>query len=181
MSATWGVVGTSPFQDYDVDLEDLVYKYIGTNWSITTPSHLNKETIFMTTDPAQMKNRPDPGNKQTWLWVAQFDLDTGRELPGSTIGKHGHIPHFHTLNLNLMSMRLSQGLLFPDMGIMARELERLMYQYNKGDILGIDHFDHFKMLQMVEASTLGPGWESYAGTFIATCRITAHYWKQRLD
>lgn len=181
MSVTWGLVGTSPFADFSEDLEDLIYRYIGTNWSITTPSHLTKQELFQTTNPAQMINRPDPGNKPVWLWVSQFELETGRELLGSTIGKHGQIPHLHTFNLNLMSMRLRQGLTFPDMGLLSRELERLMYSYNNGDITGIDHFDHFQMLQMVEASTLGPGWESYSGTFIATCRITAHYWKQRLD
>jgi hypothetical protein len=178
--STWGVVDTSPFQDI-ADYEDLIYKYLGTNWSITSPTHLNKLTLFQTTDPAQMINRPDPGNKQSWLWVGSGRLDTGYELPGALLGKHGHIPHFHTFIFNIMTTRLVYGLTFPDLGIIGREIERLIYQYDKNTIPGIDHFDRFTGESPIEATLLGPQFLAYAGTFIQQYSATAHYWKQRLD
>ena len=177
--ATFGVVGTSPFADFQFDLEDTIYKYVGDNWSITTPSHLTKAALFLTTDPAQMENRPDPGNKPVWIWVKHFGLDTGRELVGSTIGQLGHIPHYHTFYIHLMTTRLTYGMLSPDMGIMSRELERIFYLYDPFTIPGIDHFDHFAQDEMVEAVAV-PGFEAYAGMYLARCRITAHYYKQRL-
>src|SRR5262245_2238212 len=180
MSLTWGVVDTSPFADPG-DYEDLIYQYMGDNWSITSPSHLDKVTLFQTTNPSQMINRPDPGNKQTWFWVSSGTLETGRELPGSLIGKHGHIPHFHTFIFNIMTTRLVYGLTFPDLGIITREIERLVYQYDKNMITGIDHFDRFMSSAPLEATLVGPQFVAYAGTYIQQCSAIAHYFKQRLD
>ena len=154
--STFGLASTVPLVDFQEDPEDLIYKYLGANWSITSPSHLTKLALFQIEDPAQMINRPAPGNRPIWLWVAHFDLDSSRDLPGSSIGRTGMIKHNHTFNINLMSTRLTQGLTFPDLGILSREVERLVYQYQHNEIQGINHFDHFRMLPIVEA--VRPGW-----------------------
>ena len=153
--STFGLASTVPLVDFQEDPEDLIYKYLGANWSITTPSHLTKLALFQIEDPAQMINRPAPGNRPIWLWVQHFDLDSSRDLPGSSIGRTGMIKHNHTFNINLMSTRLTQGLQFPDLGILSREVERLLYQYQHNEIQGINHFDHFRMLPIVEAVALG--------------------------
>ena len=81
MSA-FGLSNTVPIVDFAQDPEDLIYKYIGTNWSITTPTHINKLALFQTEDPAQMINRPSPGNRPVWLWVAHLDLGFQQRFTG---------------------------------------------------------------------------------------------------
>lgn len=175
--STFGLASTVPLVDFQQDPEDLIYRYLGANWSITTPSHLTKLALFQIEDPAQMINRPAPGNRPIWLWVQHFDLDSSRDLPGSSIGRTGMIKHNHTFNINLMSTRLTQGLTFPDLGILSREVERLVYQYQHNEIQGINHFDHFRMLPIVEAAALGGIWYSFPGTYLVACQITASYHK----
>ena len=175
--STFGLANTVPLTDFIKDPEDLVYTYLGTNWTITEPSHLTKLALFQTEDPTAMLNRPTPGNRPVWLWVSHFDLDSSRDLPGSTIGRTGLIKHNHTFNINLMTTRLTQALTFPDLGILSREVERLLYQYQYNTIPGINHFDHFRMLPIIEATALGGAFYSYAGTYIVTCQVTASYHK----
>ena len=171
---SWGLANTIPLQDFAEDPEDLIYRYLGANWSITTPAHLNKMGIFLTTVTNDMVNRPNPGNRPIWLWVSHWDLDSGRNLFGSTIGTRGLIQHNHTFNIHLFSTRLMQGLIFPDLGIIAREIERLLYQYQEGQITQIQHFSSFRMLPIMEASDMG---ESFAGMYRVTCQTTAQYQK----
>ena len=66
--STWGLASTAPLVDFAEDPEDLVYKYLGANWAITTPSHLTKLALFQTETPASMVNRPEPGNRPIWIW-----------------------------------------------------------------------------------------------------------------
>jgi hypothetical protein len=175
MSITYGLAGSSPLADFSVDPEDLVYKYLGTNWSITSPTHITKQELFRTTDPAQMINRPDPGDKSQWLWVRHFQMQSGRDLFGSTIGTHGMIRHNHLFDIHLLSNRLVWGLTFPDLGQISREVERLIYQCQEGQIEGIQQFNSFTLLPVVEASVdWGEGW---AGTYRATCQVLAIYHK----
>ena len=175
MSVTFGLAGSSPLADFSVDPEDLIYKYLGTNWSITSPTHITKQELFRTIDPAQMINRPDPGDKSTWLWVRHFQNQSGRDLFGSTIGTHGIIRHNHLFDIHLLSTRLVWGLQFPDLGQMSREIERLIYQYQEGQMEGIQQFNSFTLLPTVEASVdWGEGW---AGTYRATCQVLAQYHK----
>lgn len=171
--STWGLSGTTPLVDFDTDPEDLIYKYIGTNWSLTTPTHINKTGLFQTTDPAQMVNRPSPGNRPVWLWVRHFDLDSARSNINSSLGSNGLIGHFHTFNIELFTQRLTQGLTFPDLGQIAREVERLLYQYRTG-INGIQQFNTFRMMPMVESSDMGEAW---AGMYRVTCQTQAKYEK----
>ena len=159
--STWGLANTVPLVDFAKDPEDLIYKYLGTNWTITTPSHLTKLALFQTEDPAQMLNRPSPGNRPVWLWCQHFGPRFQSGLPGSSIGRTGMIKHNHTFNINLMTTRLTQGLTFPDLGILSREVERLMYTYQQYEIPGIHQFDHFRMLPIVEATALGGVWYSF--------------------
>jgi hypothetical protein len=175
--STFGLANTVPLVDFAQDPEDLVYKYIGANWTITTPSHINKLALFQTEDSAEMINRPSPGNRPVWLWVQHFDLDSARSLPGSSVGRTGMIKHNHTFNINLMSTRLTQGLTFPDLGILSREIERILYTYEQYTIQGIQQFDHFRMLPIVEAAALGGVWYSFPGTYLVACQITAAYHK----
>ena len=42
LSATFGLAGSTPLADFSVDPEDLIYKYLGTNWSISSPTHITK-------------------------------------------------------------------------------------------------------------------------------------------
>ena len=175
--STWGLASTVPLVDFAQDPEDLIYNYIGANWSITTPTHINKLALFQTEDPVEMINRPQPGNRPIWLWLQHFDLDSSRDLPGSSIGRTGLIKHNHTFNINLMTTRLTQGLTFPDLGILSREVERLLYTYQHNEIPGINHFDHFRMLPIVEAAALGGIWYSFPGAYIVACQITAAYHK----
>ena len=76
-----------------------------------------------------------------------------------------------------MTTRLTQGLTFPDLGILSREVERILYIYTQHTIPGIHHFDHFRMLPIVEAAALGGAWYAFAGTYLVSCQITAHYHK----
>jgi hypothetical protein len=175
--STWGLSNTVPLTDFQKDPEDLIYTYLGTNWTITTPSHLTKLALFQTEDPAAMLNRPSPGNRPVWLWLQHMDLDSSRDLPGSSIGRTGMIKHNHTFNINLMTSRVTQGLTFPDLGILSREVERLLYTYVQHTIPGIHDFDHFRMLPIIEATALGGAWYSFAGTYIVACQIIAHYHK----
>jgi hypothetical protein len=175
MSATFGLASSSPLADFSVDPEDLIYKYLGTNWSITSPTHITKQELFRTTDPAQMLNRPNPGDKSQWLWVRHFQLDSGRDIFGSTMGTKGIIQHNHLFDIHLLSTRLIWGLQFPDLGQMSREIERLIYQYQQGQIEGIQQFTSFRIFPTVEASV---DWgESWAGTYRATCQVLAQYQK----
>ena len=173
--STWGLASTAPLVDFAEDPEDLVYKYLGANWSITTPTHLNKLSLFQTETTASMVNRPEPGNRPIWIWVQHYDLNSERSLFGSTIGKHGLVQHNHTFNIHLLSRRLTQGLTFPDLGIISRELERLLYQYTAFQIIGIDQFISFRMLPIMEATDMG---EAYTGTYRVTCQSTAQYHKR---
>ena len=172
--STWGLATTAPLSDFPEDPEDLVYRYLGENWTITTPSHLTKLGLFQTETAASMVNRPDPGNRPVWIWVQHFDLDSSRNLFGSTVGTHGLIQHNHTFNIHLMTTRLTQGLTFPDLGIISREVERLIYQY-KTEITGIEQFNSFRMLPIMEATDMG---ESFAGTYRVTCQALAQYHKR---
>lgn len=175
MSATFGLAGTSPLADFSRDPEDLIYQYLGTNWSILSPVHITKASLFRTMDPAEMINRPDPGDKSQWLWVRHFQLDSGRDIFGSTIGTHGMIRHNHIFDIHLLSTRLVWGMQFPDLGLMSREIERLIYEYQEGMIEGIQQFNNFRLLPVVEASVdWGEGW---AGTYRATCQVLAQYHK----
>ena len=106
--STWGLASTTPLVDFAEDPEDLVYKYLGANWAITTPSHLTKLALFQTETPASMVNRPEPGNRPIWIWCQHYDLNSERSLFGSTIGKHGLVQHNHTFNIHLLSRRLTQ-------------------------------------------------------------------------
>jgi hypothetical protein len=171
--STWGLANTTPLIDFQDDPEDLIYRYLGGNWAITEPTHINKQSLFLTTDPAQMLNRPNPGNQPMWLWVQHFDLDSARNQFNSTVGRNGLIGHFHTFSIHIFTRRLSQGLTFPDLGIIARELERLIYQYTN-QINGIQQFNTFRMLPMVESSDMG---EAFTGMYRVTCQTQAKYEK----
>lgn len=171
--STWGLASTTPLADFAEDPEDLIYKYLGTNWSITTPAHINKLSLFQTVTPADMANRPNP-SRAMWIWVQHFDLDTSRNLAGSTIGHHGFIQHNHTFQIHLFSTRLTQGLTFPDLGQLLREVERLIYQYQEGQITQIQQFVSFRVFPVVEAVDWG---ESWAGTYRVTCNAMAQYQK----
>jgi hypothetical protein len=172
--STWGLASTTPLQDFEADPEDLIYKYLGTNWSITSPTHINKLSLFQTTTPADMINRPTASNKPVWLWVQHFSLDSGRDLFGSTIGTHGFIQHNHAFQIHLFTTRLSMGLTFPDLGQLIREVERLIYQYQEGQITQIQQFVHFRVFPVVESTDFGEAW---AGTYRVTCEATAQYQK----
>ena len=173
--STFGLANTVPLADFSADPEDQIYKYLGTNWTIVTPTHIDKQNLFLTTNPADMRNIPDPGNRPVWIWVRHFQLDSGRNLFGSTIGTKGLIAHQHIFDVNLLTTRLQYGLAFPDLGQLSREVERLTYQYQEFQIEGIQQFNTFRMLPIEEASaTWG---EAYAGTYRVTCQITAQYHK----
>jgi hypothetical protein len=172
---SWGLASTVPLVDFAEDPEDLVYKYLGNNWAVTTPAHINKLSLFQTVTAASMVNRPDPGNRPVWIWVQHFDLDSARNLFGSTVGTHGLVQHNHTFNIHLLTTRLTQGLTFPDLGILSREVERLLYQYTAYQIPGIEQFISFRMLPIMEATDMG---ESFSGTYRVTCQSTAQYHKR---
>ena len=122
-----------------------------------------------------MINRPDPGDKSQWLWVRHFQMQSGRDLFGSTIGTHGMIRHDHLFDIHLLSNRLIWGLTFPDLGQISREVERLIYQCQEGQIEGIQQFNSLTLLPVIEASVdWGEGW---AGTYRATCQVLAQYHK----
>lgn len=172
--STWGLAGTVPLADFEQDPEDLIYKYIGANWSITSPVHLTKQAIFLTTLSADMQNRPNV-NHPIWIWVQHFDLDSGRILTGGTMGTRGLVQHNHTFNIHIFTRRFVQGLLFPDLGLIMREVERLIYQYQEGQIQYIQQFVSFRILPITEASDWGDSW---TGIYRATCTATAQYQKR---
>jgi hypothetical protein len=175
MSVTFGVSGTLPFADYSpTQVADLLYKYFGTNWSITTPATINKAAVFLTTDPAQMKNRPDPGSRSLWLWVQHNLLDSGKDILGSGLGYTGNIPVRHTFNIHFMMSRLPQGMTFPELDLMAGEIMRLTFQYHLAPIQGITSLSHFTLMQGEEATTLG---QAYSGMYKMSAIIMAVYEK----
>jgi len=175
MSVTFGVSGTSPFADYSpTQIADLIYKYIGTNWSITSPATINKQAIFLTTDPALMKNRPEPGNNSLWLWVQHEFLNSGKDMPKSGLGGTGNIPVIHTLNIHFMMNRTPQGMTFPELDLMAGEVMRLTFQYHLAPIQGILGMSHFILMRAEEATTLGA---SYSGMYKMTAQINVNYEK----
>lgn len=172
--STWGLVNATPLADFPADPEDLIYKYIGTNWTLTTPAHISKSALFQTEDPAQMQNRPQPGNKPVWIWVQHTSLDSARSQLNSSIGRNGLIGHLHVFSIHIFTSRLTQGLIFPELGIMSREVERLIYQYIDGQIPGIQQFNTFVMLPMTESSDMG---ETFNGMYRVTCQTQAKYEK----
>jgi hypothetical protein len=175
LSVTFGLSGTTPFADYNpAGIADLIYKYFGQNWSITTPATIDKMAIFLSTNPAQMVNRPNPGNRSLWLWVQHAILDSGRTIPGSTFGRRGDIMHNHVFNVHLMMWRAPQGMTFPELDIMSGEIERLVYQFHLAPIPGIERLDRFMLMGTEEATTLG---EAFSGMYKQTCQVTANYWK----
>lgn len=172
--SSWGLAGTSPLQDFAEDPEDLIYKYLGGNWSITNPSHLTKAAIFLTTTVGDMQNRPNV-NHPIWIWVQHFSLLSNRTLLGGTIGTQGLIQHNHNFNIHIFTRRFVQGLLFPDLGILLREVERLIYQYQEGQMQGIQQFVGFEVTPITEATDWGDSW---TGIYRATCVATAQYQKR---
>lgn len=178
MSATFGLVGTNPFTDFTSDdLEDLIYKHIGDNWSLTTPSDLTKAVVFNTTTKADMINRPFPFKQNYWLWV-QFDRETAsRTDRGSTLSRTGYILHYSRFLIKLYGRRLTKpSLTFPELGQMQREVARILWQYPlvENDIPGVQHFDNWEARNVDETNELGG---SMGGTYRKTCAIDAIYWK----
>ena len=181
--STWGIVGTgSPLQDLSAsDYEDLIYKDIGDKWSLTTPAYnvdLTKAKIFATTTKADMVNRPQRFLGPIWIWVQHQRSTSARTDTGSTLGKTGYIAHESTYRIHIFLKRLTApALTFPELGQIAREIERILYQYpqsNPPEITGLQHFDNFIEESVSEVTNMGEG---FGGVYRKICQVDAYYWK----
>jgi hypothetical protein len=178
MSATYGLVGTSPFADFGTtELEDHIYRYIGDKWSLADPPYpdLIKVKIFRTTTKADMINEPFRGMRPYWIWVQHFRTEAARTQRGSSMGATGYTRHESTFRIHLFAYRLKPALLFPELGLMAQEVQKILFQYPQGStfpIPGVLHFDNWVMENSREVNNMG---ESFAGVYEIICSIDAYY------
>jgi hypothetical protein len=180
MSATYGLVGTSPFADFGTtELEDHIYHYLGNNWSITDPPHpeLTKVKIFRTATQADMTNEPGRGMHPYWIWVQHLRTTASRTDRGSSMGSTGYTAHTSTFIVHLFAYRLKSSLTFPELGLMAQEVQRILFQYPQGSqfpIPGVLHFDNWVMENVREVNNMG---DAFAGVYEIICTIDAFYHK----
>ena len=178
MSATYGLVGTSPFTDFGTtDLEDHIFRYLGNNWSITSPADINKVSIFRTATQADMINEPFRGLRPHWIWVQHFRTIANRTDRGSSMGSTGYIQHQSTFVIHLFAFRMKSALTFPELGLMAQEVEKILFQYPQGSqfpIPGVRHFDNWAMENVREVNNMG---DAFAGTYEIICMIDCFYHK----
>lgn len=181
MSATFGIIGTDPFTDLtNDDYEDLIYRYIGNNWAITTPTELNKVSMFRTATQADMINEPFRGLRPYWIWVQHIRTVASRSRgapAASTLGRAGHIGHQSTFAIHLFAFRMKSTLTFPELGQISREVARILWQYPVGSqfpIPGILHFDNFNMENIREVDNMG---DAFAGVYEIITTWDAFYHK----
>lgn len=183
--STFGLVGTSPLSDFTTDdLEDLIYKDIGIKWTLT--GDLSQSNVFGTTIQSEMVNRPNQ-YRPAWIWIQHRRTESSRTTEahqgflGGSLGKTGYIAYSSTFYVRIFFKRLTASLTFPQLGQMAREVERILYQYpqsNPEEIPGVRHFDNWIMENINEATTdLG---EALRGWYQIICTIDAFYQKHSI-
>ena len=175
------LVGTAANYTTD-DLEDLIYKDIGDKWTLT--GDLTKAKVFGTTVKADMVNRPN-FNQPHWIWVkhrrtsAARNNSTANDFKSATLGSKGNITYQSTFEISIFNRRLIKpALTFPELGQMAREVERIIWEYPTNQTLpeihGVQFFDNWIQESINEATNLGEG---FAGTYRLVITIDALYTK----
>jgi hypothetical protein len=178
--STYGLVGSAPFADFGTtDLEDHIYRYIGDKWSLADPPYpdLTKVKIFRTAVKADMINEPFRHQHPYWIWVQHLRTTASRTARGSSMGATGYTEQQSTFIIHLFAFRMKPTLTFPELGLMAQEVQKILFQYPQGSqfpIPGILHFDNWVMENAREVNNLG---ESFAGVYEITCGIDAFYHK----
>ena len=134
MAVTYGLAGSSPFNDFATDLENIVIQYIYDRWSFISPSQLAK--------PAAMH-----GEGQNIEFRSGFDrgapsfqvlcVQTSTDVVEQTSARRSW--HFVTrLEVTVITNIMDDiDNVKAELGQMEREVQRILNQYKLGDISGI--------------------------------------------
>jgi|SRR5687768_8213725 len=129
--STYGVSGSSPFQDFSQDLENLLIQYIYDEWSIADPAKPAAKQGFGQT----IEFRPGFDRTTPAYQVLCIQTDTETVEADTSQRSFKFLTRFEiTVITNIMG---DLDNVQPQLGYMEREIQRIINQYRYQDIPGI--------------------------------------------
>lgn len=133
MSVTYGVGGTTPFEDFTSDIEDIIVQYLYDEWSITTPRKPVKPALPHAAGQ-DLNFFPGFPRRSAPYEVLCIQTDTMSMEPDNS----QHSWKFMTsLEITMVAVRITNDNIDPELGNMEREIERIINQYRPYEIEGI--------------------------------------------
>ena len=161
--STYGVAGTTPFDEFDTDIEDIVVDYLFDEWSLSEPPAIPTPT------PAQLRKPYKPAlphaagqdlnffpgfpRRSAPYEILCIQTDT---IPSEPDNSQHSWKMTTTLEITMTAVRITNDNIDPELGNMEREVERIINQYRPYEIEGISNM-MFKGRSRIYDDTIAGG------------------------